>query len=308
MEKPLGPKPPIALVALSVVVIAVCLLSVSFAIVAISFDTWDPCSLFAGIIMLPLPAALAIQQYRATFRHQSRSATVSSVLLFFVAGLATFSLLMTLGEAVINNNIHIPWTSAILPVLLSMLITALVAAWSAMMNRIWSRQLKQFTSAGGRMPDRARYSLRDVMVVVGIIASVTALVTYLGRTTPPRHAEHISLHKAPFHLPVGASDISYCRGFRGTVAYEFNIDEKAFVAWVESGIGSFESRAARVAIEPIATPFSIPRYHSLASELKGPNSITITDGLYYAWSKEDRGVNAAFDRTTGRAYYFAHYH
>lgn len=40
----------------------------------------------------------------------------------------------------------------------------------------------------------------------------------------------------------------------------------------------------------------------------GPDEITINDGLIYTWSNEDRGVQAAFDRTTNRAYYFAHFH
>jgi hypothetical protein len=50
------------------------------------------------------------------------------------------------------------------------------------------------------------------------------------------------------------------------------------------------------------------RYYVYSTELKGPDRITINSGLSYSWSKEDRGVHAAFDRTTGRAYYQAHFH
>lgn len=62
------------------------------------------------------------------------------------------------------------------------------------------------------------------------------------------------------------------------------------------------------AVRAIAESYTIYRYCSLAPELTGPDSITITNGLYYEWSEEDRGVHAAFDRDSGRAYYFAHYH
>ncbi|MEZ6089903.1 MAG: hypothetical protein R3C05_18120 [Pirellulaceae bacterium] len=148
----------------------------------------------------------------------------------------------------------------------------------------------------------------ELLVAVTAIACVPALAVYFVRSTPPRYAENVPRDKAPFGLPAEASDVSFCQGFRGTIAYEFAIKEDAFIEWVESGIGSVESDAAKVAIQPITAPYSIPRYSSLMATLTGPDSITIANGLYYAWSKEDRGVHAAFDRSTNRAYYFAHFH
>ena len=56
------PKPTLLLVAMSVLVIGFSLFLVSVAIAAFTV-TWDPCSLIGGAIILPLPVALAIQQY-----------------------------------------------------------------------------------------------------------------------------------------------------------------------------------------------------------------------------------------------------
>lgn len=265
--------------------------------------TWDPCPLIGGAIVLPLPAVLAIQQYRGTFRYNAKAALISSVLLFIVAGLASLAFAMTLGEMIVEE-VRIPWMSLLLPILA----TGVVSGASAWMNLSWSRRLKRSATTDELTADRTRFSLRELLIAVVAIACVTVLVTYFVRTTPPRHAENVSRDKAPFGLPAEATEISYCQGFRGTIAYEFTIDEEGFVEWVESGIGSLESDAASVSLQPITAPYSIRRYYGLTANLTGPDSITITNGLYYDWSKEDRGVYAAFDRTTNRAYYYAHFH
>lgn len=265
--------------------------------------TWDPCSLIGGGIVLPLPTALAIQQYRGTFRSNAKAALISSVLLFVVAGFALFALAMTLGEMIVED-VRIPWTSLLLP----LLGTGVVSGASAWMNLSWSRRLNHSAPLDVHMADRVSFWKHELMVAVTAIALVTALVAFFVRSTPPRYAENVPRDKAPFGLPTEATEISFCQGFRGTIAYEFTIDEKGFVNWVESRIGSLESEAANISIKPIAVPYSIQRYNSLTADLTGPDSITIANGLYYEWSKEDRGVYAAFDRTANRAYYFAHSH
>ncbi len=302
LEQSLRPKRSIWLILLSVVVLAACALLISAAI-AMFTVTWDPCSFIGGAILLPLPAALAIQQFRGTFRYDATAALVSSVLQFLVSGFALFAFAMTLGEMIVED-IRIPWTSLILP----MLGTGLVAGASGWMNLSWSRRLKRSAAADARTVVRASFSRRELLVALTAIACVTALVTYFVRSTPPRYAENVARYKAPFDLPAEATEISFCQGYRGTIAYEFTIDENGFVEWLESGIGSLESDAANVSLQPITVPYSIRRYNSLAANLTGPDSITIANGLHYDWSKEDRGVHAAFDRTTNRAYYYAHFH
>ncbi len=290
------------LILFSVLVLAACVLLVSAAI-AMFTVTWDPCSLIGGGIVLPLPTALAIQQYRGTFRSNAKAALISSVLLFVVAGFALFAFAMTLGEMIVED-VRIPWTSLLLP----MLGTGVVSGASAWMNLSWSRRLNHSATLDVHMADRVSFWKHELLVAVSAIALLTALVAYFVRSTPPRYAENVPRDKAPFGLPAEATEISFCQGFRGTIAYEFTINEKGFVNWVESGIGSLESEAANISIKPIAVPYSIQRYNSLTADLTGPDSITIANGLYYEWSKEDRGVYAAFDRTANRAYYFAHSH
>ncbi|MEM6471344.1 MAG: hypothetical protein AAF802_17415 [Planctomycetota bacterium] len=126
------------------------------------------------------------------------------------------------------------------------------------------------------------------------------------RSTPPRYAENVSVADAPFGLPPSAIDVSFCQGSRGTIAYEFTVDETSFREWVAEGIGSIESNASNTILEQITTPVSITRYNAYSSELNGPDSITVNNGLHYSWSLEDRGVQAVFDPNTSRAYYFAH--
>ena len=302
MEQTLRPKRSISHVVLSVVVLAACIFLVS-ASLSMFTVTWDPCSLFGGVIVLPLPAVLAIQQYRGTFRYDSRAALISSVLLSIVGGFAFVAFAMTLGEMIVEE-VRIRWTSLILP----MLATGVVAGASSWMNLSWSRRLKRFATEDERTADRTWFSPRELVIAAAAIVCMTALVTYFVRSTPPRYAENVSRDRAPFGLPAEATEISFCQGFRGTIAYEFTIDEKGFEEWVESGIGSLESDAADVSLQPITVPYSIRRYYALTANLTGPDSITIMNGLYYDWSKEDRGVYAAFDRTTNRAYYYAHFH
>ena len=153
-----------------------------------------------------------------------------------------------------------------------------------------------------------RYSTRELLGTMTIIAAVFALSSWLHNSAPPKYAEHVEFAEAPFGLPSEATDISFCRGFRGTIAFEFSIDEIGFREWVKSGIGSIESQSAGIALLPITTSVSIWRYSFLASELPGSDITTVSAGFHYSWSHEDRGVYAVFNSTTNRAYYYAHYH
>ena len=171
--------------------------------------TWDPCSLIGGVILLPLPAALVIQQYRGTFRYNAKAALISSVLLFIVAGFALFAFAMTLGEMIVED-VRIPWTSSILP----MLAVGVVSGASAWVNLCWSRRLKRSPTADAHTADRDGFSMRELLVAVTAIACVTALVTCFVRSTPPRYAENVARDKAPFGLPAEATEISFRQGFR----------------------------------------------------------------------------------------------
>ncbi len=85
---------------------------------------------------------------------------------------------------------------------------------------LWSRRLKRSATAGAHAAARVWFSMRELLVAVAAIACVTALVTYFVRSTPPRYAENVARDKAPFGLPAEATEISFCQGFRGTIAYD----------------------------------------------------------------------------------------
>lgn len=300
------PKPGAVVVVCAILVISACLVLVSGCLSA--FAHWDPCSVFSGILLLSLPAALGLFQYQAVFRRNAKAARRAAIFLFIVAGIALLSLVTTTGEIFKARENPLSYT----PLLLTMLVIGAINLLAGWLNLRWSRRLRaatppdqdETTGQGGFL----RFSLRELLLVVTVVAVISGLTSYFVRGTLPRFAENVDRSKAPGGLPPDATSISYCQGYRGTIAYEFSIDEDGFRRWVNSGIGSFESEAANVPIRPISEPFRIPRYYRLSPELVGPEFATITQGLYYSRSKEDRGVDAVFDSATNRAYYFAHFH
>jgi hypothetical protein len=264
--------------------------------------TWDPCSMIAGVMILPVPIALGLQQYRGTFRNNSNAASTSSLILFIVGGLALAMVISALSE-IASEARQIPWMACI-----PLLATGIVCGAAAWMNRSWAWRLEKSMTIAANTNESAKYSTQDRWAAVTAMICIIGLVIYFILAEPPQYAEHVSRDNALSSVPSQAIDISFCQGARGIVAYEFTIEEQGFVDWVQAGIGSIEAIAAKVPVRPIAKPYTIIRYNALTQKLSGPDLITISNGLYYEWTKEDRGVYAAFDRTTGRAYYHAHFH
>lgn len=292
------PKPSLPYVIVSCLTIAASLFLIFFGIVAFS-RTWDPCSLIGGAVLLPLPSALAMQQYRATFLLVRRAAKTAAILLFIVSGFAALACVTTLGESVASGG-AIPWV-----LLLPMFAIALVCGFVGWLNIRWARTLPESVEPALR----SSFTLRELFAAVAAFGVMTAITIAIVRSTPPRYAEHVDIADAPFGLPLVATDISYCQGVRGTIAYEFTIEESDFREWVESRIGSAESESANVAILPITTPISVTRYNAISSDLTGLDSISVGRGLHYSRSFEsDGGIHAVFDSTTNRAYYYAHFH
>ncbi len=73
---------------------------------------------------------------------------------------------------------------------------------------------------------------------------------------------HVSPQEARLRLPAGATDICIRRGYRGTISYNFAIDEAGFWKWTELVGGSLESQASGVKILPVAG--SVEIYDSFA--------------------------------------------
>jgi MFS family permease len=298
LESHRRPLPSVVLAVFSVAVIVACLFVASVAL-AMLFVTWDLCILASGVILLPVPVFLGLHQYWGTFRRSRRGATITGCFLVVIGSLMAVLAALVLGEMLIER-VKIPWLGLILPLACA----SGLALFAGGINFNWSRQLQDRTLATENSPTSGRFSLRELLLAISAIAFVVFVVNSLARTNRFQFAEQVSRDEVPFSLPDGAHDISYCHGVRGTIAYEFSIDEPGFVNWVASGIGTLESEANNVPLRPIVAPYTIRRCYALSHELKGPDSVTIASGLYYHWSQEDRGVYAAYDRTTGRAYYW----
>ncbi|MEM7314388.1 MAG: hypothetical protein AAF497_14670, partial [Planctomycetota bacterium] len=241
---------------------------------------------------------LAVQQYRGTFRQVRSAASATSMLLYVVGAFAAFAFATTLGE-IATMRAKLPWLGLLLP-MLGVAMAALCGGW---LNWEWQRRLPDNVNDAGW-----RFSILEALAAMTAIGFLTAVASSLVRSAPSKYAEGVPVIETPFVLPDDATDVSYCHGVRGTIAYEFSVCESSFRDWVASGIGSIESSTSDTKLKPITTPISITRYIALSSDLIGARSVTIAGGLHYSWSFEDRGVNAVFDAATSRAYYFAHYH
>ncbi|MGN6544876.1 MAG: hypothetical protein ACTHK7_07490 [Aureliella sp.] len=292
------PKPSLLLILCSLVVLAACVVLVSVALSTFAI-AWEPCAFIGGMILLPLPIALAWYQYRGVFRMNVSAAFVAAVLLMIVGGFAWLASITALVEAQGDGGV-------VRSVVLPMVAVGAIASFAGWLDLRWARQLRS-VEAPWQLP-RGRFTLRELQAATAVVACMIALTAYLVRATPPQYAEHVSRDRSPIRLPDNATDVSYCQGDRGEIAIEFTTDEASFVRWAQSDIGSLESQSANIPIKPITGSHEISCYGMLSSKVTGGSRVTITNGLYYLWSKEDRLVHAAFDRSTGRAYYHAHFH
>jgi hypothetical protein len=295
------PQPSKLLAVLSAIVIAADLSLVS-AFIAASIAGPGPFAILGGFLVLPICLFLAAQQYRGTFRRVPSAAQTTSVMLYIVGAFLLFGVGTSAVEALRGNGSMRQVASIFVPVS----VVALGSIAVGRMNALWFRTLSEAIDSGAVAPESRGFSIRELLVGVGVIAAMLGITFQLIRTTPPTCAEGIDAAAAPFDLPAGATDISYSQPYSGIIAFEFTTNELAFREWVNAGIGSFELQSAGVELEEITSPFTITRYFTLSPELSGPHKITIDKGLCYSWSKEDRGVYAAFDRATGRAYYHSH--
>jgi hypothetical protein len=141
-----------------------------------------------------------------------------------------------------------------------------------------------------------------------VLSVLFGLTAFLVRNQPIKHGIHLTPDQAGLDLPVDATDVAVLRYGRGTIAFEFTIDEAGFRTWVDCGIGSLESQAAAILIEPITSPTRVRRVLPPDAGISQENWEMVHRGLQYHWRKEDRAVIATYDSDEQRAFYDAHYH
>ena len=100
------------------------------------------------------------------------------------------------------------------------------------------------------------------MSLIAALSAVFAGATFGYRDIPPQVAAHVTPQEAHLTLPAGATDVCIERGYRGTISYNFAIDEAGFWEWAKSNAESIESEASGVQIMRVNGSFEI--YDSFA--------------------------------------------
>lgn len=306
------PRPSWLLVVNSVLFTAACLFA--GGIMLSCFAHWDPCVWVAATIFIGPSFALAFWQYLVTFRANQRSAkTLCFVFLAFCSGLlliAAAAILEPLASGIVPTSDYL--VGLVLPVVL----LASWFGWTSLLNFFWYKQLADApilatlvegddaTSAYANDRRSRRFSLRELFALMAALSIVLVGIPIGFRDIPPQRALHVSAEEARLNLPAGAHDVCVHRGFRGTIMYNFAIDEAGFWEWEKSRGGSLESQAANVEIKPITGGFTI--YTCSDDPTQSIIEHTISRGWFYDWDKEDRGLHYAYDADLGRAYYSAH--
>jgi hypothetical protein len=225
-------------------------------------------------------------QYRGTFQGDPASARKASFAWGLIAGLLLL----------IN-----PWLGPLI--------------WSAgglgLANWCRYRQLQQLHAKHPELQGIRLNPRGESRVWLGILC--VALCTGLPFFLPsPETVEHVDAEQAGINLPEGATDVSYTNTY-SNLAFEFTTDEQRFREWITSERYAPEAGARGGVLVEIEGQHAIPRYLRFAErKVDAPlaeddqDYATLTDGLWYGWSIEDRGLHAAFDRKTGRGYMRIH--
>jgi hypothetical protein len=288
----------------TVVVIGASMVLFSVGLAALIARLWDPCAVISAFIFLGLGSLTAYVQYVATFRRREAAAFGAAAVCMSLGGLMVMAILVNNAEFVLNYGLDFQ----LFPFGLDMFGLGAACLGSGIANARWGWRLKRLRTSPN-VPEEvsanspAAISARPQFTLCVVIASTTAFV----RSSHPQSDEHVDADRVPHSLPRGASDVNYWDGSRGTFFCDFACSEATFREWINAGVGSIESRAARVQIEPIVGPVSIYCCQPPGST-PSIAEITVTDGLVYEWHKEDRGVHAVYDRSAGRGYFHVHSH
>lgn len=151
-----------------------------------------------------------------------------------------------------------------------------------------------------------RFSVKRLLIVVTVIACVLGFlrISYIGLA----HVKTGENHQSVDWLPASATNVSFYKSYPAT-AYEFDIPEADFSNW------------ASWDLKPISKPVTVVRYSHFTVDVPAPGAnatqaerdaffdtrqATVTDGLYYLSKRPNGGgVQVAYDREHGRAYFYS---
>jgi hypothetical protein len=288
-----APRPPVILVVVSLVVIAAALIFASAAFAGF-WEAWDPCALVTAVFFTPAGVSMAIAQHGATFRRWRTAAIWCAMILLCGAAMMALALVAMPLEIIaagkrppLDPLIHF----------LGVFLLGLLGSWT---NFRWYRTLRPFDEP---VLIDWRLSLRELLGLVAAAGLCVAVVNYAVQQTMPQYAEHLETAPPLLDLPAGATDISYCRGIRGVLLYEFTTDETTFRDWAAATLS--RPWDEQVTLEEAAPFKMVQTYRVLKNPANEPDYVTITDGLVCGFNDTGYAAGAAYDRATGRAYYWS---
>jgi len=288
------PRPGRLHVVLSIVVIGQCIFVFSAGIACLAM-TWDPCAMFSGVLLAPLPGFLGIVRYAATFRKHAASARMATIFALILGSLVAFMLVVATIEFLAGGEL--PPTALVFP----LTVYAAPHLWNGFLNRRWRDELVK--SGYERADRRFRLSMRELLAAIGVVGVFLGLTTYFVREEGPQYAVAVSADEAPIDLPKNATDVAYCKGGGGIIAIEFATTEEAFRDWAIQVQERYGEEV--IAVAEIANACRIRNYESMIANSSAPLEVIVTNGLQFSWEVDDDIFgHGCFDRTTGRAYYY----
>ena len=294
------PRPSKLLVGHSALVIAECLFLVAVSIGAMA-STFDPCSFISGVILLPVPLFIAVQQYRGVFHRQTGAAFAAACCLVVFGALFVFGAVVNVLEFVFDNRrTGVDWGKdwpgfCILAVIGLVGLTNIVLAWQSWR---WSKLL----ALAGLGAAKRSFSLRELLAVITVIGLVAGCARWATDSRPAIGID-VPPETAPRPVPSTAKNVCYSNGGRGTQFIEFTTDEATFRKWVAAEVEPLGHRKLGHQVHPLSafsSPTGVIGVDGERHELQR--------GLSYGWSFEDEGVSATFDADTGRAYFHVHWY
>lgn len=141
-----------------------------------------------------------------------------------------------------------------------------------------------------------RFTLRNLFWLISLCAvGSCTVVSFRSQVTYNATRDDVWLQ-----LPADATRINrYQPGAMGPNTYfEFDTSEESFLAWV--------GRYRNAKLVNHSGPHRIYRYSAYGPNADPNDAVTIMNGLLFEWLEEDRGEHIAYDRDSGRAYYWSH--
>lgn len=276
---------------------------------AAGFVHWDVRFVVMAILGTGPCMALAILQYLAAIHRRQSEA---KILAFALAGLGLiifFGAAANLCESL--SSVGLAATAARMGS--DLLIVNGLAVWFAItgwLNYQWNKRLTEHARhaaaiAGSQAMDPqpgapdarghkgVRFTLAHLLIWMTGLSTFFAGVRAGLNATPPQQQHHLTAAQANLDLPSAASDVCIFRGPRGSLFFDFAIDEEAFKQWAHDKCNSEGFTLTEITQGALAE-FYLPTS-------KSSETVRITRG----WMLDlGHYVKYHYDADTGRAYSF----